>query len=167
MTSISCRTAAAFALACVVAATPAIAGADEVDQALATLPDGPISCEQATKYWSNEADYNDMVSKANLLARIDPRGPEIREALARVDEAANRCGLKGGGAPTPTPVPVGNAPAPKPIGNAPAPPPADAINSSAPGLPTINIQLPGGQWLTLPNLQQIVADFLAKYGIRI
>lgn len=169
------------ALTVTLLSAPAVAQADAIDDALAKLPSGPISCEQASRYWTNEADYNDKVAQANMLAMVDPRGPQIREALARIDEAANRCGLKGGGAapapapapapgnnapaPAPAPAPGGNAPAPAPVDNAPAP--AGAINSSAPGLPSINVQLPGGQWITLPNLQQIVKDFLAKYGVRI
>ena len=181
MTYISRRTVAAIALTVAATTAPVAAHADQVDQVLAALPAGPISCEQASKYWTNEADYNNKVSQANLLAMVDPRGPQIRDALARVDEAANRCGLKGGGAapaPAPAPAPGNNAPAPAPApaNNAPAPAPAPAnnapapagaINSSAPGLPSFNVQLPGGQWITVPNLQQIVADFLAKYGIRI
>lgn len=181
MTYFSRRTIAAFAMTFAAATTPAIAHADQIDRALAALPAGAISCQQATKYWTNEADYNNKVAQANMLAMVDPRGPQIREALGRIDEAANRCGLKGGGAapapapannaPAPAPAnnaPVNNAPAPAPApaNNAPAPAPAGAIMSSAPGLPSINVQLPGGQWITLPNLQQIVLDFLAKFGIR-
>ncbi|MEJ5927909.1 hypothetical protein WG915_04660 [Corynebacterium sp. H128] len=192
MTSLSRRALATFALTTGIAAAPAVAHADQVDQALAALPAGQISCEQATKYWTNEADYNDKVAKAQMLAMVDSRGPQIQDALGRIDEAANRCGLKGGGAPAPAPAPAPEAPAPAPADNggapapqapAPAPAPADnggapapapaqaapagAINLAAPGMPSYNVQLPGGQWVTLPNLQQIVADFLAKYGIHI
>ncbi|MDU0479745.1 hypothetical protein QVA66_10920 [Staphylococcus chromogenes] len=166
------RAFATVALTSGLVAAPAVANADQVDQVLAALPAGPISCEQATKYWTNEADYNDKVAKANLLAMVDSRGPQIRDALARVDEAANRCGLKGGGgaAPAPAPAPAGGgqadagaAPAPAPEAPAgPAP-----IVSSAPGLPTVTFALPSGQSIVLPNVQQIIKDFLAQYGIRI
>lgn len=159
MTKFSRNLSIAFFTATLVSA-PGLAQADQVDQVLAALPAGPISCEQAAKYWTNEADYNDKVAQANMLAMVDSRGPQIRDALARVDEAANRCGLEGGAAPAPAPAQGGAAPAP-------APAPTGAIMSSAPGLPSINVQLPGGQWITVPNLQQIAADFLAKFGIRI
>lgn len=160
--------ASAPLMAAAAALTPAVAQADQVDQALAALPAGQISCEQATKYWTNEADYNDKVAKANALAMFDSRGPQIRDALARIEEAANRCGLKGGGAaPAPAPAPAAGgdaAPAPAP---APAPAGPAPIVLAAPGMPTITVYLPGGQPVQLPNLQQMVANFLAQFGIRI
>lgn len=84
------------AVASTIALAPA-AQADMIDDALAKLPSGPISCDQAKRYWTNEADYNSKVRQAQTVARFDSRGPQILNALARVDEAANRCGLKGGG----------------------------------------------------------------------
>ena len=84
----------------IVTATSGAAQADVVDRALAALPKGQISRAQATKYWTNTADYHRKVAQARALAAVDPRGPQILAALARVDEAANRCGLKGGVGPT-------------------------------------------------------------------
>lgn len=84
------------AVASTIALAPA-AQADMIDDALAKLPSGPISCDQAKRYWTNEADYNSKVRQAQTVARFDSRGPRILNALARVDEAANRCGLKGSG----------------------------------------------------------------------
>ena len=96
--SFSARTLAlSAAVASTIALAPA-AQADAIDDALAKLPSGPISCDQAQRYWTNEADYNSKVRQAQTIARFDRRGPQILDALARVDEAANRCGLKGGGA---------------------------------------------------------------------
>lgn len=166
-------------------ASPAIASADPIDDVLNALPSGQISCSQAERYWTDEADYNSKVAQANALAIFDSRGPQIRAALARVDEAANRCGLKGGGANN-----TGgnnnaggnntgggttggnnntgggnNAPAP-----APAPAPAAAtptISLVAPGVPFFNIEIPGFGVISLPDLYQIVAQFLAQFGIRV
>ena len=93
----SARTLAlSAAVASTIALAPA-AQADMIDDALAKLPSGPISCDQAKRYWTNEADYNSKVRQAQTVARFDSRGPQILNALARVDEAANRCGLKGSG----------------------------------------------------------------------
>lgn len=71
------------------------AGADAIDDTLAKLPSGPISCDQASRYWTNDADYQQKVRQARAVAAFDSRGPQILDALSRVDEAANRCGLKG------------------------------------------------------------------------
>lgn len=92
----SLTTAATAAIAGALVFAPA-AKADLIDDALAKLPAGQIPCSQASKYWTNEADYNAKVRQAQTVARFDSRGPQILEALGRVDEAANRCGLKGGG----------------------------------------------------------------------
>ena len=75
------------------------AGADAIDDALAKMPSGPISCDQASRYWTNDADYQQKVRQARAVAAFDRRGPQILDALSRVDEAANRCGLKGGAKP--------------------------------------------------------------------
>ncbi|MHB0835603.1 MAG: hypothetical protein ACYCDI_10630 [Corynebacterium aurimucosum] len=77
------------------------ASADMVDDYLAKVPAGQISCEQATKYYTNPSDYNSKKSQALAAASFHPRGGEIRDAVARADEAIARCGLNGGGgAPT-------------------------------------------------------------------
>ena len=164
-------------------ASPAIAAADPIDDVLNALPAGQISCAQAERYWTNEADYNNKVAQANALAMFDSRGPQIRDALARVDEAANRCGLKGGGAHTggnaggntggntggnnaPAPAAPAAPAAPGAAQSAPAPA-AQNISLAAPGTPSFTIQIPGFGSLTLPDLYRIVAEFLAQFGIRI
>ncbi|WP_369815738.1 hypothetical protein [Corynebacterium sp. HMSC062E11] len=76
------------------------ASADMVDDYLAKVPAGQISCEQATKYYTNPSDYNSKKSQALAAANFHPRGPEIRDAVARADEAIARCGLNGGGGNT-------------------------------------------------------------------
>ena len=73
------------------------ASADMVDDYLAKVPAGQISCEQATKYYTNPSDYNSKKSQALAAASFHPRGGEIRDAIARADEAIARCGLNGGG----------------------------------------------------------------------
>ena len=73
------------------------ASADMVDDYLAKVPADQISCEQATKYYTNPSDYNSKKSQALAAANFHPRGPEIRDAVARADEAIARCGLNGGG----------------------------------------------------------------------
>lgn len=84
------------------------ASADMVDDYLAKVPAGQISCEQATKYYTNPSDYNSKKSQALAAANFHPRGPEIRDAVARADEAIARCGLNGGGG---APANNGGAPA--------------------------------------------------------
>lgn len=87
-----------LAMTGIVAGTVALAptaSADAIDDTLAKLPSGPISCDQATRYWTNDADYQQKVRQARAIAAFDRRGPQILDALSRVDEAANRCGLKG------------------------------------------------------------------------
>lgn len=74
------------------------ASADMVDDYLAKVPAGQISCEQATKYYTNPSDYNSKKSQALAAANFHPRGGEIRDAVARADEAIARCGLNGGNA---------------------------------------------------------------------
>ena len=86
-----CSVAAAIGLS-----APA-ASADMVDDYLAKVPAGQISCEQATKYYTNPSDYNSKKSQALAAANFHPRGGEIRDAIARADEAIARCGLNGGG----------------------------------------------------------------------
>lgn len=62
---------------------------------LSQLPSGEISCDTASAYWTNDADYQARVGQAQAIAALDPRGNEILAALGRVDAAAERCGLKG------------------------------------------------------------------------
>lgn len=118
------NTMTAFAVAGLVATTPAIAHADIVDDYLAAIPAGQISCQQANNYWTNAEDYQSKRSQALLGANFHPRGGEIRAAVSRVDEAAHRCGLVGGGQNNPAPAQNtgGNtgtqtAPAPAPAPN--------------------------------------------------
>ncbi|AKF26149.1 hypothetical protein YH66_00535 [[Brevibacterium] flavum] len=163
-------------------ATPAIASADIIDNALAALPSGEISCSQAEKYWTTEADYNSKVAQANALAMFDSRGPQIKAALARVDEAANRCGLKGGtvAAQGEATAPQAEATAPQdntgtsqtaPAPAAPTAPAAPAatpvVNLAPAGSPTFTIEVPGVGGVQLPDLYQIVQQFLAQFGIKI
>ncbi|AGF71049.1 hypothetical protein [Corynebacterium halotolerans] len=114
----SVRTGIVTAASAVLLATalPATASADIVDDMLAKLPSGQITCEQAGKYWTSEAEYDKTASQARLAATFHSRGDEIRAALARVEEAADRCGLKGGGqAPVEMPAePEPSQPAPSP-----------------------------------------------------
>ncbi|MGV0397541.1 hypothetical protein ACUY3M_04280 [Corynebacterium suicordis] len=127
--------------------SPAVANADAIDRALNALPAGQISCEQARNYWTNTADYNNKVAQARALALVDPRGPQILAALARVDEAANRCGLKA------------SAPA------APATPPAVHVIPGAPVAQVINVPVVGA--IAVPDLFKMLQNWLAGFGIRI
>ncbi|WP_230307916.1 hypothetical protein [Corynebacterium guaraldiae] len=51
------------------------ASADMVDDYLAKVPAGQISCEQATKYYTNPSDYNSKKSQALAAANFHPRVP--------------------------------------------------------------------------------------------
>ncbi|WJY73062.1 MULTISPECIES: hypothetical protein [Corynebacterium] len=172
----------------IVTVTSGAAQADVVDRALTALPKGQISCAQATKYWTNTADYNRKVAQARALAAVDPRGPQILAALARVDEAANRCGLKGGVRPT-TPVNPSNKPAPRPAHNQPGRPvhnqqarpaakkptakkpskkPAKRVYEIVPGAPVAQtIHVPNLGDVKVPNLWEMVRNWLKGFGIRI
>lgn len=158
-------TAAAAAALSVTLAAPA-AGADAVDDYLAKIPAGQISCDTASKYWTNASDYNSKKQQALLGASFHPRGAEIRDAVARMDEAIARCGLNGvdntankpaakpqQAQPAPAPAPQQNQPAPAPApAPAPKPAPAPAQQSAQgwqvieiaviPGKPTVDIPLP-------------------------
>ncbi len=146
-------------------ATPAIASADIIDNALAALPSGEISCSQAEKYWTTEADYNSKVAQANALAMFDSRGPQIKAALARVDEAANRCGLKGGTvaaqAEATEAAPAAPAPATTPEVAAAVTP---AINLAPAGSPAFTIEVSGVGTVQLPDLNKAVQQFLAQFA---
>lgn len=175
--SLSTGLATVAAAASFAVLAPAAANADAIDDALNALPAGQITCEQAESYWTNTADYNEKVAMAQMVARFDSRGAEINAALARVDEAATRCGLKGGtAAPTNggdnTPAPGNPAPAPSQDNNTPAQnqgiegAPTIAV-PTAPGTPTITIPAFNTVNLVLPDLLRIVQDFLTQWGINI
>lgn len=152
---------AAAALSVTLAA-PA-AGADAVDDYLAKIPAGQISCDTASKYWTNASDYNSKKQQALLGASFHPRGAEIRDAVARMDEAIARCGLNGvdntaarPAQPAPAPQQAQPALAPAPQQNQPAPAPKPAAAPAQqpsqgwqvieiaviPGKPTVDIPLP-------------------------
>ena len=166
LTRRSVTTGLATAAMAVTLASPLTAHADIVDDALAKLPSGPITCEQANQYWTNEADFNSKRTQALAVAPFHPRGGEIRAAIGRIDEAADRCGLRGGGAPAPSnpaparpsnPAPSNPAPAPQaPVGQVIAIP-------VAPGTPTVTIPVGGAATIVAPDVAKIIADFLAQF----
>lgn len=167
------------AVASTLALAPA-AHADIVDDALASLPSGPISCEQAKRYWTNEADYNSKVRQAQTIARFDSRGPQIQAALARVDEAATRCGLKGGGG-------AQSAPAPRqqsnqqnnqqsnqqsaPAQQAQAPAAQNTIVLAPAGAPAFEVPVNGVGTVVLPDvltmLRQALAAILDFFNVKV
>ena len=167
-------------LAGTVALAPA-ANADAIDDTLAKLPSGPISCDQASRYWTNDADYQQKVRQANAIAAFDRRGPQILDALGRVDEAATRCGLKGTQGPKKAQqqAPKQNqqnqqqAPAPKPQNpqkqnqNLNIQPqwttqlPA-RINLAPAGAPTIDVPVAGVTTLQLPDILKMLRDALVQ-----
>ena len=127
-------------------ATPA-ASADMVDDYLAKVPAGQISCDQASRYYTNASDYNSKKSQALAAANFHPRGGEIRDAIARADEAIARCGLNGGSP----------APAPKP-----APAPANVISVGVvPGQPTVDVPV-GPQVFRIPDINKIIQDLFSQ-----
>lgn len=145
--------AAAATLA--VSLVPATAQADAVDDLLARIPAGQISCSQAESYWTNAADYDSKRSQALMYANFDSRGPQIRAAIGRMDEAINRCGLRnktgnGNGTVSPAPSqPAPNQPAPnQPAPNRPAP--NQPAPSNPAGLPVIDLSIPGQPSITMP-----------------
>ncbi|QNE88671.1 hypothetical protein H0194_06035 [Corynebacterium incognita] len=155
--------------------TPA-ASADAVDDMLAKMPSGPISCEQANKYWTSEADFQSKKKQALAVATFHPRGGEIRAAIGRIDEAANRCGLRGttGSKPSaPKPAPKPSAPkqnttAPKP--SAPKPAPKKPVQRStkpvykvfvSPGMPTFDVPVANVATVRLPDVAEMAQDALA------
>lgn len=127
-------------------ATPA-ASADMVDDYLAKVPAGQISCDQASRYYTNASDYNSKKSQALAAANFHPRGGEIRDAIARADEAIARCGLNGGSP----------APAPKP-----APAPANVISvGMVPGQPTVDVPV-GPQVFRIPDINKVIQDLFSQ-----
>ena len=134
-----------------------VAGADAIDDALAKLPAGQISCDQASRYWTNDADFNAKKRQAQTIAAFDRRGPQIQAALGRVEDAANRCGLRG---TTGKPASQQNAqPAP-----APAPQGTPVITLAPANVPTFDMPVAGAVTLRLPDLSVIARELLAKYA---
>lgn len=171
------------ALAGTIAAAPT-ANADAIDDTLAKLPSGPISCDQASRYWTNDADYQQKVRQARTLAAFDRRGPQILEALSRVDEAATRCGLKGTNNTNKTAnttAPKQNTqqtqpnqntqqpktqPAPKQQPQQPKlniqPQLPERVNLTPAGMPSFDVPVAGVTTLQLPDLLKILRDALAQ-----
>lgn len=174
--SVTTGLATAAMAATLVTAAPMTASAGIVDDYLNRLPAGQISCAQAGNYWTNEADYNSKARQARAAAVFHPRGGEINGALNRIEEAANRCGLKGGGAAN---QPAPNRPAPnqpaqnqqtpnRPASNqqgSPAPSGQVISIPVAPGTPTVNVPVGNVATIVMPDLFQVVIDFLARFGI--
>lgn len=159
LATVGLATAAAIAI-------PATASADIVDDALARIPAGEITCEQANQYWTTEAEYNSYAEQARLGAIFHPRGAEINDALVRIDAAAERCGLKGGGGNT-----GGQATNPAP-GN-PAPggnhnqqagtPTGQVFTVPVPaGTPTTTMRVADIATVIIPDVQTILDDALAQ-----
>ena len=162
------------------------AGADAIDDALAKLPSGPIPCDQASRYWTNDADYQQKVRQARAIAAFDRRGPQILDALSRVDEAANRCGLKGGAKPAqpkqnnqnnqqqPQPAPQQTQPKqqtqnPQNLNVRPQIP--ERINLAPAGVPSFDVPVANITTLQLPDIikmiQQALAQILAYFNIQL
>lgn len=173
--------------AATVSAAPAAASADAVDDLLAKMPAGPISCEQARAHWTNASDYANKRSQAMAVAAFHPRGGEIRAAVANMDEAIARCGLNGVDNTTgnqtatrPAAQPANNAPANNaPTNNAPAQPASPAATplqqalakSSTttvnglpvfelfviPGQPTVDVPVANLAIVRVPDVAKIIA----------
>lgn len=167
------------------------AGADAIDDALAKLPSGPIPCDQASRYWTNDADYQQKVRQARAIAAFDRRGPQILDALSRVDEAANRCGLKGGAKPAqPKQNNQNNQQQPQPKQPQPAPQQTqpkqqtqnpqnlnvrpqipERINLAPAGVPSFDVPVANITTLQLPDIikmiQQALAQILAYFNIQL
>lgn len=169
------------ALAGTVVLAPA-AHADAIDDTLAKLPSGPISCDQAARYWTNDADYQQKVREAQAIAAFDSRGPQILDALSRVDDAATRCGLKGTQGttkPTQQPKPAANQQnqQPKPAQQNPQnqlaiqPQIPARINLTPQGMPSFDVPVAGVTTLQLPDilkmLQAALAQILAYFHIQL
>lgn len=171
------------ALAGTVVLAPA-AHADAIDDTLAKLPSGPISCDQAARYWTNDADYQQKVRQAQAIAAFDSRGPQILDALSRVDDAATRCGLKGTQGTTkpaqqPKPAQQTNQQQnqPKPVQQNPQnqlaiqPQIPARINLTPQGMPSFDVPVAGVTTLQLPDilkmLQAALAQILAYFHIQL
>ena len=163
-----------LALTGIMAGTVALAptaGADAIDDTLAKLPSGPIPCDQASRYWTNDADYQQKVRQANAIAAFDRRGPQILDALGRVDEAATRCGLKGTQGKAAPKQNQQQAPAPKPQNpqnqNLNIQPQwttqiPSRINLAPAGAPTIDVPVAGVTTLQLPDILKMLRDALVQ-----
>ncbi|MGV0373157.1 hypothetical protein ACUY2A_07210 [Corynebacterium pilbarense] len=160
------------------------AGADAIDDALAKMPSGPISCDQASRYWTNDADYQQKVRQARAIAAFDRRGPQILDALSRVDEAANRCGLKGGAKPAqPKQNNQSNQQNTQPKQQQTQPKQQQTqnpqnlnvrpqlINLAPAGVPTVEVPVANVVTLQLPDIikiiQQALAQILAYFNIQV
>ena len=172
------RKAALFAATAGLTATLAApaASADAIDDYLAKVPSGQISCEQAAKYYTNPTDYNNKKRQALAVATFDSRGPQIRDAISRADEAIARCNLANGGTQsnnTTTNNTTTLAPAHNNQSNSPAP----AHNNQAPaqnntriiplfvqaGQPTIDVPVPAmNVTVRVPNVPQLIQAAIAK-----
>lgn len=159
-------------------ASPAIAQADPVDDLLAKVPAGQISCSQAQSQWTNQDDYNSKKAQALAVATFHPRGAEIRDAIARMDEAIARCNLAGtagnnSGNPAQAPRPQQPAPQPAP---APAPAPAPGKQAPAnsnvipilvsPGMPTVYVPVANVVTFELPDLAAMVQEQFGQLSSR-
>lgn len=152
---------------------PATANADQVDDLLNRIPAGQISCAQANSYWTNYSDYQSKRSQALAVAPFHPRGAEIRDAISRIDEAINRCGLRGttgNSQPAPSqPAPGNNTPTP--TRPAPAPVTNDTAVLSSQTLPAniaaMKVTVPGVGTITVAQLIARVNQFLAQWNIRL
>ncbi|SDM03621.1 hypothetical protein SAMN04488535_1657 [Corynebacterium mycetoides] len=157
MTSRLSAVALAAALTVTTLSAP-FASADPIDDVLAKLPSGPISCQQASRYWTNDADYQSRVRQAQTIARFDSRGPQILAALARVDEAANRCGLKGTSNANPAPLPAPAPAAPAAPAQTPAAPALPVIVLAPQGVPTFDVPVADIAIVRLPDLAVMAAN---------
>lgn len=168
------RKAALFAATAGLTATLAApaASADAIDDYLAKVPSGQISCEQAAKYYTNPTDYNNKKRQALAVATFDSRGSQIRDAISRADEAIARCNLANGGTTTNT-----NTTTPAPANNNQSNAPAPANNNQAPaqnntriiplfvqaGQPTIDVPVPAmNVTVRVPNVPQLIQAAIAK-----
>ncbi len=169
------RKAALFAATAGLTATLAApaASADAIDDYLAKVPSGQISCEQAAKYYTNPTDYNNKKRQALAVATFDSRGPQIRDAISRADEAIARCNLANGGTTTNT-----NTTTPAPANNQSNTAHNQSnTNNQAPaqnntriiplfvqaGQPTIDVPVPAANvTVRVPNVPQLIQAAIAK-----
>lgn len=169
------RKAALFAATAGLTATLAApaASADAIDDYLAKVPSGQISCEQAAKYYTNPTDYNNKKRQALAVATFDSRGSQIRDAISRADEAIARCNLANGGTTTNT-----NTTTPAPANNQSNTAHNQSnTNSQAPaqnntriiplfvqaGQPTIDVPVPAmNVTVRVPNVPQLIQAAIAK-----
>ncbi len=185
MTSKTVKTSiVAGATALVASAFTPAASADIVDDYLAKMPSGQISCEQASKYWTSESDFQSKKRQALAAATVHPRGGEIRAAISRVEEAANRCGLRGTTGSKPAPKPAPKAPSRTPDVKSPqefAPKdPSKKLPSKkttkrnvpvykffvGPGMPTFDVPVADVAVVRLPDAAKMAQDAVANGSSR-